>query len=260
VIICALDDAYINATSQNSNGCLNRFFGNSKRLPRLLFQRIRWPNRDGNGFGKRRRSEKKCHKRSPYCEDYSLIFGEFAATKREISGADLPTGAAVESINFLSVEGGYMKRTILAGALLTFGCFSLPVLAQQQDLQEVMNATNALGARENELLGKKDAAGIASLFTSDGLLVMLAPQFAFKPGRDAILKHYQGIIDAGATELRGKDSVWAAGTYSVTVKDKTIQGNWFRLLKGDNGAWKIAMEAFARAIIDAPAAAPANNK
>jgi hypothetical protein len=50
---------------------------------------------------------------------------------------------------------------------------------------------------------------------------MLAPQFAFKPGRDAIQKHYQGIIDAGATsitlelknvELRGNDGVWAAGT------------------------------------------------
>jgi uncharacterized protein (TIGR02246 family) len=168
-----------------------------------------------------------------------------------------------------------MKRTILAAALLAFGCFSLPVLAQQQDLQEVMNATNALGARENELLSKKDAAGIASLFTSDGLLVMLAPQFAFKPGRDAILKHYQGIIDAGATsitlelknmELRGNDGVWAAGNYSVTVKDKPIQGNWFRILKRENGTWKIAMEAFARAIIDAPPAAagssqaPANSK
>ena len=30
-------------------------------------------------------------------------------------------------------------------------------------------------ARENESLGKKDAAGIASFFTSDGLLVVLAP-------------------------------------------------------------------------------------
>jgi uncharacterized protein (TIGR02246 family) len=115
------------------------------------------------------------------------------------------------------------------------------------------------------LLGKKDAAGIASLFTSDGLLVMLAPQFAFKPGRDAILKHYQGIIDAGATsitlelenlELRGNDSIWAAGNYSVTVKDKTIQGNWFRILKRENGNWKIAMEAFARAVIDAPQPRP----
>jgi uncharacterized protein (TIGR02246 family) len=169
-----------------------------------------------------------------------------------------------------------MKRAIFAFALLMVDCLPLPVFAQQPDLQEVMNATNALGTQENELLKKKDAPGIASLFTSDGLLVMLAPQFAFKPGRDAILKHYQGIIDAGATsivlelknlELRGNDSVWAAGNYSVTVKDKTIQGSWFRILKRENGNWKIAMEAFGRAgDIDAPPAAtgssapPANSK
>ena len=169
-----------------------------------------------------------------------------------------------------------MKNVIFAVVLLTIGCFALPICAQQQDLQEVMNATTALGTRENELLGKKDAAGIASLFTSDGLLVMLAPQFAFKPGRDAIQKHYQGIIDAGASNItlelknlepRGDDGVWAAGNYSVTVKDKTIQGNWFRILKRENGIWKIAMEAFARAgAIDAPPAAasssptPANSK
>ena len=60
-----------------------------------------------------------------------------------------------------------MKSLIFAVVLLMVGSFSLPVLAQQQDLQEIMNATNALGARQNELLGKKDAAGIASLFTSD---------------------------------------------------------------------------------------------
>jgi uncharacterized protein (TIGR02246 family) len=158
-----------------------------------------------------------------------------------------------------------MKVTIFAIILLAVGCFSLPIFAQQQDLQEVMNAANALSARESELLSKKDAPGIASLFTSDGLLVMLAPQFAFKPGRDAIQKHYQGIIDAGATsitlelknlELRGNDGVWAAGNYSVTVKDKTIEGNWFRILKRENGNWKIAMEAFARGgVMDAPPAA-----
>src|SRR5262249_14461900 len=98
-------------------------------------------------------------------------------------------------------SGGNMKRTIVAFVFLTVGCLSLSVFAQQQDLQEVMNAANALNARENELLGKKDAAGIASLFASDGLLVMLAPQFAFKPGRDAIQKHYQSIIDGGATSI-----------------------------------------------------------
>ena len=133
-----------------------------------------------------------------------------------------------------------MKGAMFAVALLTVGCFSSPIFAQQQELQEVMDAANALSARQSELLSKKDAAGIASLFTSDGLLVMLAPQFAFKPGRDVIQKHYQGIIDAGTTaitlelknmELRGNDGVWAAGNYSVTVKDKTIQGNWFRILE-----------------------------
>ena len=155
-----------------------------------------------------------------------------------------------------------MKSLIFAVVLLTIGCFGLPIRAQQQDLQEVMNAINALGARESELLGKKDAAGIASLFTSDGLLVTLAPQFAFKPGRDAIQKHYQGIIDAGASkiilelknlELRGNDGVWAAGIYSIALKDSTVQGHWFRIHKRENGAWKIAMEVFARPSgIDAP--------
>jgi len=155
-----------------------------------------------------------------------------------------------------------MKVTIFAVVLLTIGCFALPICAQQQDLQEVMNAINSLGARENELLSKKDAAGIASLFTSDGLLVMLAPQFAFRPGRDAIQKHYQGIIDAGASnitlelknlEARGNDGIWAAGNYSITLKDKTVQGHWFRILKGENGAWKIAMQALALpGVIDAP--------
>ena len=141
-----------------------------------------------------------------------------------------------------------MKGAMFAVALLTVGCFSLPIFAQQQDLQEVMNPANALSARESELLSKKDAAGIASLFTSDGLLVMLAPQFAFKPGRDAIQKHYQGIIDAGAVsitlelknlELRGNDSMWAAGTYSVTIKDKTIQGNWFKSRSARTGIGRL---------------------
>jgi uncharacterized protein (TIGR02246 family) len=164
-----------------------------------------------------------------------------------------------------------MTRAIFLMLILVVCSISLPTFAEQQDLQEVMNAANALATRESELLSKKDAAGIASLFTSDGLLVMLAPQFAFKPGRDAIQKHYQGIIDAGATritlelknmELRGNDGVWAAGNYTVVVKDKTIQGAWFRILKRENGNWKIAMEVFARAgaIDGSPAAASSDSK
>jgi hypothetical protein len=88
-----------------------------------------------------------------------------------------------------------MKGAIFAVAALAVGCCTLPTFAQQQDLQEVMNAANALSVRESKLLGKKDAAGIAALFTSDGLLVMLAPQFAFKP--DMTL--YRSIIRGSST-------------------------------------------------------------
>jgi hypothetical protein len=52
-----------------------------------------------------------------------------------------------------------MKSAIFAVVLLTLGLLSLPVLAQQQDLQDVMNAANALSARESELLGKKERGG-----------------------------------------------------------------------------------------------------
>ena len=53
-----------------------------------------------------------------------------------------------------------MKSSIFTVVLLTVGCFSLPICAQQQDLQEVMNAVTALSARENELLTKKDAQAL----------------------------------------------------------------------------------------------------
>jgi hypothetical protein len=39
-----------------------------------------------------------------------------------------------------------MKSAIFAVVLLTLGLLSLPVLAQQQDLQDVMNAANARSA------------------------------------------------------------------------------------------------------------------
>jgi uncharacterized protein (TIGR02246 family) len=155
-----------------------------------------------------------------------------------------------------------MRGAILAVVVLVVGCFAVPVFAQQ-DAQELMNAAKALGAQESEMFVKRDAAGIASLFTSDGVMVMLAPKLAVKPGPDAIQKHYESIFAASATnitlevqqvEARGSDAAWAAGSYAVIVKDKTIEGNWFRVLKREGGAWKIAMEGFARAgAIDAPA-------
>ena len=119
----------------------------------------------------------------------------------------LPNAKYLVQTNWLGIEqgrqcqpvfingGGTMKATIFAVVLLTIGGLALPICAQQQDLQEVMNAANALGARESELLGKKDAAGIASLFTSDGLLVMLARNSRLSPG----VTQYRNTIKASLT-------------------------------------------------------------
>jgi uncharacterized protein (TIGR02246 family) len=147
-----------------------------------------------------------------------------------------------------------MRGTVLDAMALIFFCF--PVCAQQQDLEAVTKAINALNAQESEMIRNKDAAGLASMFTTDGLLVMLAPKLAVKPGREAIEKHAQSLVDAGVTnitlqtqhvEMRGDDTAWAAITYSVTIKDKTIEGNMLRMMRRESGMWKIAMESFARA-------------
>jgi uncharacterized protein (TIGR02246 family) len=132
------------------------------------------------------------------------------------------------------------------------------VAAQQQDTQEVTKAVNALLAEEEECLQKKDAAGCTSHYTADALLVVLQPKLAVKQGHEAIQKHYQTIIDAGATnmtskveylEMRGNDVVWAAAPYTVTVKDKTIVGNWSGMLKREGATWKWASVSLARGAV-----------
>jgi len=147
-----------------------------------------------------------------------------------------------------------MKCALFAVIALAVG-LTFPVAAQQQDTQEVTKALKALLAEEDEMIQKKDAAGCASLYTADALLVFLQPKLAVKQGHEAIQKHYQAIIDAGATnmasevehlEMRGNDVAWAAGPYLVTVKGKTIQGNWSGMLKREGGTWKWASVSAAR--------------
>jgi len=52
-----------------------------------------------------------------------------------------------------------MKGAIFAVVLLTVGCFSLPIFAQQQDLQEVMNAANAVSAGEKRVAEQERCSG-----------------------------------------------------------------------------------------------------
>ena len=66
-----------------------------------------------------------------------------------------------------------MRRCVvlfgLAVIALAVGCFSFTLSAQQQDAQEATNAIKALDAQKSEMIRNKDAADLASCFTSDGL-------------------------------------------------------------------------------------------
>jgi ketosteroid isomerase-like protein len=74
-------------------------------------------------------------------------------------------------------------------------------------------------------------------------------------GTAEVQKHYQQLIDAGATnfaltitqvEPTGNDSGLMAGDYTVVANGKTITGHWFEILRQEAGTWKIAVHVFAR--------------
>jgi hypothetical protein len=72
-------------------------------------------------------------------EDFSLnLFGEFLQLPNFKNLMQTRWDRAQPERQLSSIEGGYMKSAIFAVVLLTLGLLSLPVLAQQQDLQDVI--------------------------------------------------------------------------------------------------------------------------
>lgn len=73
-------------------------------------------------------------------------------------------------------KSGFAMKCIATFAViaLTITCFSFTTSARAQDTQGVTIAVKALAAQESEMWRNKDAVGVASLFTADAVLVMLA--------------------------------------------------------------------------------------
>jgi ketosteroid isomerase-like protein len=77
-----------------------------------------------------------------------------------------------------------MKRSLLFAPLLTV-CLAMPAAAQQLSEQEVRPAIERLLEAWDAAADKKDAAGIATMYTEDAMRV--TPR-GFQYGRDAIEK------------------------------------------------------------------------
>jgi ketosteroid isomerase-like protein len=143
------------------------------------------------------------------------------------------------------------RQLLLAIVAITIGQLSLP--AQQNAPQDLKAAAAAIIAQRGELYGKKDAAGIAAEFTADVIYAELLARLEVMHATAEIQKHYQQLIDAGATnsaltitqvEPTGNNSGVMAGDYTVVANGKTITGHWFEILRQE--AWKIAVHVFAR--------------
>jgi ketosteroid isomerase-like protein len=106
-----------------------------------------------------------------------------------------------------------------------------------------------LGSAYAESFNKQDAAGIAALYASGGILVNQAGT------QSDIAKYYDGTFKAGFNHEEvtvdqvwplGSDTVLATGQYRITGKNQSgapieIAGIWTATDVRDGGKWKIRM-------------------
>jgi len=124
---------------------------------------------------------------------------------------------------------------------------------QQDNLRTI--AANVSEERA-QLLRKKDAAGIAALYTPDATFVELLPRLDVMHGRGQIEGHFRDLLAANTSdlmptvtvaEMAGNGMMIAGGDYALTVGGgKKIYGHFFQTLRQEGRTWKILSESFAR--------------
>jgi uncharacterized protein (TIGR02246 family) len=152
-----------------------------------------------------------------------------------------------------------MSRTVVyAIVVVTLAAFAMsaPSSAQrdQTGRQNVQQAVETFVAKYLERYNKKDAAGVASLYTEDGILVPPGP---IATGTQNIEKAWQAAFDAGRTGLRYNTQqiqaegnlVWSVGQFTVMSPDESgslqeRQGNFANIYQWDGNELKFRVHAF----------------
>jgi uncharacterized protein (TIGR02246 family) len=127
----------------------------------------------------------------------------------------------------------------------------------------VRQAIERISAIYKECFNKGDAAGVAGIFTKDGVLISQSPEGPVKSGTEAIVHRYEGLFKSGFTEMDtkvsqvaqvGGDVAIAWGEYQFTGRVQgsptRIDGTWSATYVRDTGAWKCRL---LNAISKAPA-------
>ncbi len=139
-------------------------------------------------------------------------------------------------------------------ALLGVTAASLAVSASAQPADQSMRQEiERLAATYAENFNKQDAAGIASLYTKDGMLVSSAPKIV-KNGPQEIEQAYQTLFKTGINHEQiivdqvsplGGDAAISLGEYHLTGEGQSgaikVDGHWTAVDVREGSTWKIRL-------------------
>jgi uncharacterized protein (TIGR02246 family) len=131
-------------------------------------------------------------------------------------------------------------------------CLTIGASAQQSS-HSTRQEIERLVADYAEKLNKQDFAGIAGLYTTDGVLVSQAPK-AVKTGPQEIEQNYQSAFKSGLNRLEltvdqvsplGTDAAVSMGEYHLTGHGQNgpmkVDGHWTGVDVREGGTWKIRL-------------------
>lgn len=140
---------------------------------------------------------------------------------------------------------------------MTIVSLAVPIAAQQTSTSgrhDVRQAVEAFVTRYLDAYNKRDAAGVAVLYTEDGILVPPGP---ITTGKQNIEKAWRAVFDAGRTGLRYDiqrieaegNLVWSVGRFTVMAPDESgllreRQGNFANIYEWEGDELRFRVHAF----------------
>ena len=133
--------------------------------------------------------------------------------------------------------------TPIIAVSLTTSAFAQGGLNTRQQIDQIV-------AEYHDAWNRHDAAGIAALYTKEGIIVSQAPQMV-KHGQQDIVKNYEGVFAtvphhdlATADEIipLGADTYMSVGEYHLTnSSNNKLDGHWTAVYVPEGGKLKIRM-------------------
>ncbi|MBV8094018.1 MAG: SgcJ/EcaC family oxidoreductase [Acetobacteraceae bacterium] len=141
-----------------------------------------------------------------------------------------------------------MKRNLVRGALFLLVGLAAPALAQQDAAERPHQVVDALTTKLAQAYNSHDAAGVASLYTEDG--VYITPE-GIVQGRDAIRKTIEDELKTGGN-LTIKvslaraygDAIWSAGEWSEAYSGESDHGYWSYVVVRQGDDYKIRYDTY----------------